>query len=87
MGIGQELLHKQCQGQREITLTFYRCEIVKAAAIRAGVEVYERVRERGPRAGEKETRSRVSPPWLRHASASHSIDRGAQLPLVRDTLG
>jgi hypothetical protein len=58
-------------------LTFYRCEIVKAAAIRAGVEVCERVRARGPRAGEKETRSRVSPHWLRHASASHSIDRGA----------
>lgn len=25
--------------------------------------------------------------WLRHAHASHSIDRGASLPLVRDTLG
>ncbi len=62
-------------------------EIVKAAAIRAGVEVYERVIERGPHAGEKEIRSRVSPHWLRHASASHAIDRGAQLPLVRDTLG
>jgi integrase/recombinase XerD len=62
-------------------------EIVKAAAIRAGVEVYERVVERGPRAGEKEIRSRVSPHWLRHASASHSIDRGETLPVVRDTLG
>jgi integrase/recombinase XerD len=62
-------------------------EIVKAAAIRAGVEVYEREIKRGPRAGEKETRSRVSPHWLRHASASHSIDRGETLPVVRDTLG
>ncbi|MGH2496565.1 MAG: tyrosine-type recombinase/integrase [Ktedonobacteraceae bacterium] len=62
-------------------------EIVKAAAIRAGVEVYERVIERGPRAGEQEVRSRVSPHWLRHASASHSIDRGESLPVVRDTLG
>jgi integrase/recombinase XerD len=62
-------------------------EIVKVAAIRAGVEVYEREVERGPRAGEKEIRSRVSPHWLRHASASHSIDRGESLPVVRDTLG
>jgi len=43
-------------------------EIVKAAAIQAGVEVYERVIERGPRADQKEKRSRVSPHWLRHAS-------------------
>ena len=62
-------------------------EVVKAAAIRAGVEVYEREVVRGPRAGEKEVRSRVSPHWLRHASASHSIDRGETLPVVRDTLG
>jgi site-specific recombinase XerD len=29
----------------------------------------------------------VSPHWLRHAHASHALDRGAPLPLVRDTLG
>lgn len=29
----------------------------------------------------------VSPHWLRHAHASHAIQRGAPLPLVRDTLG
>lgn len=29
----------------------------------------------------------VSPHWLRHAHASHAIERGAPLPLVRDTLG
>ncbi len=62
-------------------------EVVKAAAIRANVEVYERVIERGPKSGQKEVRSRVSPHWLRHASASHAIDRGAPLTLVRDTLG
>jgi site-specific recombinase XerD len=29
----------------------------------------------------------VSPHWLRHAHASHAIERGAPIPLVRDTLG
>jgi integrase/recombinase XerD len=29
----------------------------------------------------------ASPHWLRHAHASHALDRGAPLPLVRDTLG
>lgn len=29
----------------------------------------------------------VSPPWLRHAHASHALDRGAPAHLVRDTLG
>lgn len=62
-------------------------EIVKAAAIRASIEVYERIIEKGPKAGQVEKRSRVSPHWLRHASASHAIDRGAKLTLVRDTLG
>jgi integrase/recombinase XerD len=29
----------------------------------------------------------VSPHWLRHAHASHALDRGAPIHLVRDTLG
>ena len=29
----------------------------------------------------------VSPHWLRHAHSSHSLDRGANIDLVRDTLG
>lgn len=29
----------------------------------------------------------VSPHWLRHAHASHSLDRGAPINLVRETLG
>ena len=29
----------------------------------------------------------VSPHWLRHAHASHAIDRGATLPEVQTTLG
>jgi integrase/recombinase XerD len=32
-------------------------------------------------------RKLVSPHWLRHSHASHAIDRGAPLHLVRDTLG
>ena len=30
---------------------------------------------------------KVSPHWLRHSHASHALDRGAPLHLVRDTLG
>lgn len=60
--------------------------IVKKAAIRAGVEAYEEeVDIKGKQA--KRKNSRVSPHWLRHAHASHALDRGATLPLVRDTLG
>ncbi len=29
----------------------------------------------------------VSPHWLRHAHATHSLKRGASLPLVQATLG
>ncbi len=29
----------------------------------------------------------VSPHWMRHAHASHALDRGAPIHLVRDTLG
>jgi integrase/recombinase XerD len=29
----------------------------------------------------------VSPHWLRHSHASHSLDRGAPLSLVKETLG
>jgi integrase/recombinase XerD len=32
-------------------------------------------------------RGNVSPHWLRHSHASHSLDRGANINLVRDTLG
>jgi integrase/recombinase XerD len=61
--------------------------IVEAAAIRANIETYSDVIKRGRRAGETVTRSRVSPHWLRHAHGSHAIARGADLALVRDTLG
>lgn len=45
--------------------------IVKLAALRAGLE-------RAPA---------ISPHWLRHAHASHALDRGAPVSLVRDSLG
>ena len=42
------------------------------------------VRDAAKRTGIK---GNVSPHWLRHAHASHSLDRGANINLVRDTLG
>src|SRR5579885_1236998 len=57
--------------------------IVEQAAIRAGIATYQETNS----AGELVTRSLVSPHWLRHAHASHAIEKGAPLPLVRDTLG
>lgn len=38
-------------------------------------------------AGKAGIKGNVSPHWLRHAHASHSLDRGANINLVRDTLG
>jgi integrase/recombinase XerD len=48
--------------------------IVKAAAKRAPML-------------DPETAKQVSPHWLRHAHASHSLDRGAPIHLVQATLG
>ena len=45
--------------------------VVKAAAVRAGLE-------KAPA---------FSPHWLRHAHASHALDRGAPVSLVREGLG
>jgi integrase/recombinase XerD len=42
------------------------------------------VRAAASRAG---VEKKVSPHWLRHAHASHALDRGAPAHLVRDTLG
>lgn len=49
-------------------------KIVKDAAIRAGVP-------------DKERAGDVSPHWLRHSHASHSLDHHAPISVVRDTLG
>jgi integrase/recombinase XerD len=57
--------------------------IVEDAAIRAGIAVYVEHTEDG----QEVKRSRVSPHWIRHAHASHAIEHGAPVTLVRDTLG
>ncbi len=60
--------------------------IVEAAAIRAGIAVYtETVIVEGKQIQRK--RSRVSPHWLRHAHASHALDNGASIAVVKETLG
>lgn len=47
----------------------------------------DRVREIVKEAAKRIDLGKVSPHWLRHSHASHALDRGAKLPLVRDTLG
>lgn len=46
--------------------------------------VWQIVREAAQRAG---IAGNVSPHWFRHSHASHALDRGASVALVRDTLG
>ncbi len=53
--------------------------IVESAAIRAKVALYED--------DAKHTHSWVSPHWLRHAHASHALDNGASIAVVKETLG
>lgn len=48
------------------------------------VAVLRIVRQAARRAG---IESAVSPHWLRHAHASHALDRGAPIHLVQATLG
>lgn len=47
-------------------------------------QVYRIVKDAGKRAG---IEGNVSPHWLRHSHASHSLDKGAPLHLVQQTLG
>jgi len=47
------------------------------------VQVFRIVRDAAKRIG----LNSVSPHWLRHAHASHSLDRGATIALVKETLG
>ena len=65
--------------------------IVKRAATRAGVKVTEQTREDGTvkrdENGDPVLTSDVSPHWFRHAHASHALQKGADLELVRETLG
>ena len=47
-------------------------------------QVWKAVREAARRAG---ITANVSPHWLRHCHASHSLERGASIALVQETLG
>ena len=47
-------------------------------------QVWRLVRQAARRAG---IELKVSPHWLRHSHASHSLDKGAPLSLVKETLG
>ena len=47
-------------------------------------QVWKIVREAAKRAG---ITANVSPHWLRHCHASHSLERGASVVLVKETLG
>ena len=47
-------------------------------------QVYRIVAAAGERAS---IQGKVSPHWLRHAHASHSLDRGEPIHLVQQTLG
>lgn len=65
--------------------------IVKKAATRAGVKPVEKTGSDGvvmrDENGEPIMTSKVSPHWFRHAHASHALQKGADLELVRETLG
>lgn len=65
--------------------------IVKAAAKRAGIKVTRKTDSEGTIVrddnGEPIKTTAVSPHWFRHAHASHALQKGADLELVRETLG
>ncbi len=65
--------------------------LVKKAATRAGVKLTEKTDADGAvkldEDGAPIMTSEVSPHWFRHAHASHALQKGADLELVRETLG
>ncbi len=65
--------------------------IVKKAATRAGVKLTQKTDAEGAlkrnEDGDPIKVSEVSPHWFRHAHASHALQKGADLELVRETLG
>lgn len=65
--------------------------IVKKAAVRADVKVVPKTDENGlekhDEKGDPILTSEVSPHWFRHAHASHALQKGADIELVRETLG
>jgi integrase/recombinase XerD len=60
--------------------------IVEQAAIRAKIQTHSETVILDEKQV-KRTRSRVSPHWLRHAHASHALDNGASIAVVKETLG
>lgn len=60
--------------------------IVEAAAIRANIATYQTTQKRKGIATQV-TRSHVSPHWWRHSHASHALENGANIILVKETLG
>jgi integrase/recombinase XerD len=65
--------------------------VVKQAATRAGVKLTKKTDAEGDvkrgENGDPVMTSKVSPHWFRHAHASHALQKGADLELVRETLG
>ena len=65
--------------------------VVKQAAIRASVKQTQQTDASGAVKRDEEgapiMTSKVSPHWFRHAHASHALQKGADLELVRETLG
>ncbi|HEX2614878.1 MAG TPA: tyrosine-type recombinase/integrase [Nitrososphaera sp.] len=66
--------------------------IVEAAALAANVQVYQGERKRTNKGTnvievQQVMKSRVSPHYLRHAHASHALDRGVPPHVVMETLG
>jgi len=65
--------------------------IVKKAATHAGIKLTKKTdadgAEKYDEQGEPIMTSEVSPHWFRHAHASHALQKGADLELVRETLG
>jgi integrase/recombinase XerD len=65
--------------------------VVKEAATRAGVKLTEKRGSDGltkrDENGDPIMTSEVSPHWFQHAHDSHALQKGADLELVRDTLG
>jgi integrase/recombinase XerD len=53
--------------------------IIEEAAIRAQIALYQDK--------DGKTRSHVSPHWMRHAHATHALENGANIILVKETLG
>ena len=65
--------------------------VVKKAAVRSEVQLRPKTdsdgRELKDEDGNTVMTSDVSPHWFRHAHASHALQKGADLELVRETLG